>query len=290
MPGVAPRASGFSPMARRCSLNDRAWQASGWRRPVNLTAFSDWLSSASLFTVASILLLSFGAALYAGWRLGRKTRRERQENDPLLTSAVLGLLALLLSFTYALAVDRYETRRLLVQEEANAIGTMYLRAQLIEEPHRSRISRILIEYTENRIALAYARRDENSDLLARNERLLADFWSESAAVYPSLHNLEFSSLFYGSANELIELDATRKSARLVRVPPVIFVLLFVYITATATLLGVFSSSRRALAQSCLFLALLVSFLLVIIDIDQPTMGAIRESQAPMERLRATLPD
>lgn len=257
---------------------------------MTLTAFSDWLSSASLFTVASILLLSFGAALYAGWRLGKKTQREPKENDSLLTSAVLGLLALLLSFTYALAVDRYETRRLLVQEEANAIGTMYLRAQLIDEPHRSRISRILIDYTDNRIALAYARRGVNSDLLARNERLLADFWSESAVVYPSLRNLEFSGLFYGSANELIELDATRKSARQVRVPPVIFLLLFVYITATATLLGAFSSSRRALAQSCLFLALLVSFLLVIIDIDQPTMGAIRESQAPMERLRATLPD
>jgi hypothetical protein len=148
----------------------------------------------------------------------------------------------------------------------------------------------LISYTDNRIALGYARRGENGDLLARNEQLLADFWSEGAAVYPSLRNLEFSSLFYGSANELIELDATRKSARLVRVPPVIFLLLFVYMTVTAALLGVFSSSGRGLAQSCLFLALLVSFLLVIIDIDQPTMGGIRESQAPMERLRATLPD
>jgi hypothetical protein len=257
---------------------------------MTLTAFSEWLSSASLPLIGAILLLSFGAALFIGWRLGQKTRREKEENDPLLTSAVLGLLALLLSFTYSLAVDRYEARRLLVQREANAIGTTYLRAQLLDEPHRSAISRILIDYTDNRIALARAKTGESRDLLARNDRLLQDFWSASAAAYPSLRNLEFAGVFYESANELIDLDSTRKSARLARVPPVIFILLFAYITVASALLGYFALSRRSLIQSCLFLGLLISFLLVIVDIDQPTMGGIRESQAPMERLRATLPD
>ena len=257
---------------------------------MNLTPFSDWLGSTSLPLIGAILLLSFGAALYIGWRLGQKTRREKAESDPLLTSAVLGLLALLLSFTYSLAVDRYEARRLLVQQEANAIGTMYLRAQLLDEPHRAAISRILIDYTDNRIALARAGPRENGDLVARNDRLLDDFWSASAAAYPSLRGLEFAGVFYDSANELIDLDSTRKSARLARVPPVIFILLFGYITVTAALLGYFAQNNRSLTQSCLFIGLLISFLLVIVDVDQPTMGGIRESQAPMERLRATLPD
>jgi hypothetical protein len=259
-------------------------------RFVNLTAFSDWLASTSILFIAAILISSFGAALYAGWRLGQNTRRDKAESDPLLTSAVLGLLALLLSFTYSLAVDRFEARRLLVQQEANVIGTMYLRAQLVDEPHRTAISRILIDYTDNRIALAQAAPGKNASLLETNDRLLRNFWAASAAAYPSLRTLEFSSIFYGSVNELIDLDSTRKSARLVRVPPEIFILLYVYMTVTAALLGFFALGRRGLAQSCLFLALLVSFLLVIIDIDQPTLGGIRESQAPMERLRATLPD
>jgi hypothetical protein len=58
--------------------------------------------------------------------------------------------------------------------------------------------------------------------------------------------------------------------------------LFAYIGVAAALLGFFAKSRRDLIQSWLFLALLVSFLLVILDIDQPTIGGIRETQAPME--------
>jgi hypothetical protein len=257
---------------------------------MDLNAFSEWLSSASVLALGAILLATFGAALYIGWLLGQKARRAKTESDPLLTSAVLGLLALMLSFTYSLAVDRFEARRLLVQQEANAIGTMYLRAQLLEEPHRSQISRLLIQYTENRIELAEAQTGEVGPLLSRNDQLLSDFWSASAAAYPTLRNLEFAGAFYESANEMIDLDSTRKSARLSRVPPVIFILLFGYITVAAALLGFFAQGERGLAQACLFLALLVSFLLVIVDIDQPTLGGIRESQAPMERLRAGLPD
>ena len=69
-----------------------------------------------------------------------------------IVSGVLGLLALMLGFTLAMAVDRFDTRRVLVLQDANAIGTTYLRAQLLDEPHRSRISRLLVDYTDNRIA------------------------------------------------------------------------------------------------------------------------------------------
>ena len=82
-----------------------------------------------------------------------------------VVSAVLGLLALMLGFTLAMAVDRYETRRALVLEEANAIGTTYLRAQLFGEPHRARLSKLLVEYNDNRLALALARRNDVPTLL-----------------------------------------------------------------------------------------------------------------------------
>lgn len=256
---------------------------------MNFTPFNDWLQSTSILVVGGALIFLFTAVLSLGWIFGQKTRPGHTESDPILISAVLGLLALMLSFTYGLAVDRYEARRLLVQEEANAIRTMYLRAQLIEEPERSEIQRILVDYTDNRIALAYARRDDAGALLARSDQLLRDFWFACAAAFPSLRHLDFSSTFYDSVSHLIEVDATRKSAHLARVPPVIFVLLLIYITAAAALLGYFALNKQGLFQSFLFLTLLASFLLVIIDIDQPSMGGINVSQAPMERMRATLP-
>ena len=254
------------------------------------TWLGNWLSTTSVAVIGAILLLAVVAALLAG-RLARglvPILRDGEKGESLLTSSVLGLLALMLSFTFALAADRFDARRLLVLDEANAIGTMYLRTQLLEEPHRSRLGRTLIAYTDNRIALAQAKPGEGQALLAANDRLIQQFWSESAAAFPSIRDLDFSSTFYDSVNRVIDMDASRKAARLAHVPPAVFALLFVYVIVSAALLGYAADNARALAQTCLFLFLLMLFLLVIVDIDQPTAGGIRESQGPMERMRATL--
>src|SRR5262245_8635230 len=106
--------------------------------------FEDWLSRSPLVLVAALL---FGA-MCAAAAIGLLFRRSHREtgvggsdggDDGYVVSAVLGLLALLLGFTFSLAADRFDTRRILVLEEANAIGTTYLRAQLLTEPHRARM-------------------------------------------------------------------------------------------------------------------------------------------------------
>src|SRR5262249_42706851 len=151
-----------------------------------------------------------------------------------VVSAVLGLLALLMGFTFALATDRYDARRGRVLEEANAIGTSYLRAQLLQEPHRTRISGLLVAYAENRIALAHAQsRDNPGALLARNDQLLTDLWSATVASFDSIKGLDFSSAFIESMNAVIDLDAARKAARRAHVPSEVYLVLFVYLVVTA---------------------------------------------------------
>jgi len=252
--------------------------------------FDAWLTSSTLAVIAcalvALVLAAFGVG--RGLRAVFKPIEKKDDDNSFLISSVLGLLALMLSFTFALATDRFEARRLLVQEEANAIGTMYLRAQLLDEPHRSRISRVLASYADNRVALALAPQGRTGPLLETNDRLLAEFWSASAAAFPSIRGIDFSSTFYDSVNRVIDLDATRKSARLARVPSEVFALLFVYVAASAAVLGFTAIDRRAVSFTGLFLALLLLFLLVIIDIDRPTLGGIRESQGPMERLLISL--
>lgn len=255
---------------------------------MDLTAFSTWLSKTSLLAVAGILLAVAAAAFMLGLLLRRRYARTPEESDSLLTSSVLGLLALLLSFTFSLASDRFDARRVLVAQEANAIGTLYLRAQLLEEPYRSRLSHTLRAYVDNRIELGEADRNTSAALLTTNDRLLHQIWSESAAAFPSISGLDFSSTFYDSVNNVIEFDGMRKSARMARVPPVIFILLFLYVVSSAAMLGFFAQTKRGLVQATFFLLLLMLFLLVILDIDEPTMGGVRESQGPMERMRATI--
>ena len=149
-----------------------------------------WLNNAPLLILGGGTLILMTMAVGAGvalraWNDGGRQIGKKGEDGGLegyVVSAVLGLLALLMGFTFSLAVDRFETRRTLVLEEANAIGTTYLRAQLLEQPHRERISQLLVNYTDNRIALAKAPPDRVAPLLAANDRMLSDLWAATASA------------------------------------------------------------------------------------------------------------
>ena len=254
-----------------------------------------WVDGAPLLVLGVVVLLLLSAGLAAGLvirhlhdRDPRRTGKDDDGQEGYVVSAVLGLLALLLGFTFALAVDRFETRRALVLQEANAIGTAYLRTQLLPQPHRERISALLIDYTENRVALGKSSAAENSQMLARNNRIVTDLWAATAAGFQSIKGLDFSSAYIDSMNTLIDLDTSRKAARTVRVPTEVFVVLVIYLAVTAGVLGYVFAGPRGRAAAVFMLGLLWMSMLLIVDIDRPTRGGIRESQLPMQWTLQTL--
>src|SRR6476660_4774895 len=147
---------------------------------------SGWLSDLAVVAIGigtlSGLLIAAGAAplirMFQNRRSPKKVREsgESVAQEGYLFGSLLGLLGLLLAFSFGMVLSRYEARRELVTTEANAIGTAYLRAQLLDEPHRSRLSQLLIAYTGNRIELADGG-GESPPLLARNDQLLIDIWA-----------------------------------------------------------------------------------------------------------------
>jgi hypothetical protein len=175
-----------------------------------------------------------------------------------------------------------------VLEEANAIGTTYLRVQLLPEPHRARMTKLLVRYLDNRIALAQASPGDVQARLAVNDALLTDVWTATSAAFPSIQGLEFSNIFISSVNNMIDLDASRKAARLARVPAEVFAVLFVYLVTTGGVLGYFLRGSRGRSAGGILLALLTLSLLLIIDIDRPTMGGVVEGQGPMIQLRDSI--
>jgi hypothetical protein len=262
---------------------------------VNGAGFADWLAVTSIWTIAFVLLLAMVAAAVAGyfirkWRLRRRGPGdpEKENHEGFVLSAVLGLLALLLGFTFALAVDRFETRRALVLEEANAIGTAYLRTQLLEEPHRARISRLLVDYTENRIAMGKAPFVDARTRVARNDRLVTELWVATIAAFPSIRGIDFTTAYLDSMNLVIDLDESRKASRQAKVPYEVYFVLFVYIVCAAGVMGfTLDGPLERWAATFLFLLLTLS-LMLIVDIDRPASGGINESQRPMEDLQASL--
>src|SRR5688572_18284335 len=151
--------------------------------------FETWLDATPLWGIALVILIPMLLSAVGGRLLHRRHERRRiaagiAEDGPkdlenYVVSAVLGLLALLMGFTFALAVDRFDARRLLVLDEANAIGATYLRTQLLEEPHRSRISKTLVAYTDNRLAIASAPRPQALAMLPADDRIITELWTET---------------------------------------------------------------------------------------------------------------
>ena len=261
---------------------------------MNWTPFQNWLSLTPIWQVALCLLAAMVAAALGGVALRARHSRAKPKDDKAegqegyIVSAVLGLLALLMGFTFSLAVDRFDARRLLVLEESNAIGTAYLRAQLLPEPHRARTSDILVRYTDNRIKLAQAKPDSVGPYLAVNDALVTDLWAATSAAFEPIKGLDFSSAYIESINLVIDLDSSRKAARNARVPAEVFVVLIIYLVTTAGVMGYVLHGARGWMAAIFLLLLLALALSLIIDIDRPTLGGIVEGQGPMEALRKSM--
>jgi len=263
--------------------------------------FERLLSAAQLWQVGLVILIGLLAAATVGyttrrWRDARRKQllagesgeEEAEDQEGYLVSSVLGLLALLLGFTFALAVDRFDARRGFVLEEANAIGTAYLRTQLLEAPHRERLSRLLVEYTDNRLELGHAKEPVPPEMLERNNRLITQLWQATVAAFPSIKEYDFSSSYLESMNTVIDLDTSRKTARRAHVPASVFIVLGIYAIGTAAVLGYVLVGVRGRIAAAAVMALFALSFLLIIDIDRPTLGTVRESQDPIQWLRTSL--
>jgi hypothetical protein len=258
---------------------------------------ADWLPDVSIVaigigTLAEMLIAAGAGHLLRKAQERRSPKKVRESGQSVaqegyLIGGMLGLLGLLLAFSFGMVLNRYEARRELVTSEANAIGTAYLRAQLLDEPHRSRLSRLLVAYTGNRIELANAGGDRRV-LLARNDQLLTDVWAAIRASRESALAHGVTTALLISYNEVIDLDTERKVAWDLRVPVEVGVLLIVYLAVMAGVVGYqVDGPRGRRAATVFFIAIAVS-ITVITDLNRPMSGHARESQKAMLMLLQSL--
>lgn len=262
----------------------------------------EWFRTAPIWLLGLILFLCTGACALAGARLARVIAEKpghwanlTEAQEGYVVGTVYTLLGLLIGFTFALAVDRYEARRQLVIQDANAIEELYLRAQLLDEPHRTRFSNLLVRFTENHLQLAEQARDgpATARLVADDQDMLRDIWTATVPAFQSIRTIDFSSSFVDSVNQVIRADADRKEARRAEIPTTVILMLIFYSLIAAVLLGAVMKGPKGEAISIIMLALSVLALMLIVDINRPVGGTIRESQEPMKlmlkRLQANPP-
>jgi len=249
------------------------------------------LSSLSLtFVVAGII---FGATV-AGILVGRAlATREKGLKEPLgvVQGALVGFVALLLAFGLTMAVGRYETRRTTLVDEANAIGTTYLRAQTLAEPVRIESLGLLRRYADARIDLSKAVPDSAKFQAAsdRSVELQNQLWTLASRAMNEAPTASAPRLYVESLNEMIDAHTTRIAALDNRIPaPVLWLQLLAGALALG-ILGMFLASHdRGVFMSLIAAGLITVMLLVIFDLDRPRRGLITVPDAPLVALRASM--
>lgn len=260
---------------------------------MNWAAFEEVLYKTPWWLLTPLMLGGMALAAGGGFAIrvrfaAKSDEGTGEEETGFVVPAVMGLMALLLGFTFALAIERFENRRQLVLSEANAIQAGYLRTQLLPEPHRARISGLLTHYADNRLKLGVAKPGDIGELLAENSRITTDLWAATSAAFEDIKGLDFSAAYVESMNNLIEMDSSRQAERNAHIPGKVFFMLYLYALASAAVLSYALASRRGRVAAAVLLLLMQSALALIIDIDRPTLGGVNESQEPMIALRDTL--
>lgn len=250
----------------------------------------DFLPLGVFFLVCAVLLW---LALEGGYRLGwwRHAQFADEKEHPVgaMVASILGLVALVLGFTFSLAASRFDARRMAVLEEANAIGTTYLRSRLLPEPHRAEVAKLLREYVDVRVHGREAGRTQQA--LTRSEQLHELLWAEATAVAEQDTHSIVTGVFIQSLNEVIDLHAKRVLVGIrSRIPLVIWIGLFGLSMVGMAAVGyhaALSATRRSPAMIALVLAFSV-VLMIITDLDRGQEGLLQVSQQAMIDLQNSM--
>jgi hypothetical protein len=242
-------------------------------------------------------LLLFAATfvlLWASARIGRLLRSQRRELPETIRSdygtivgATLTLLGLLIGFTFSMATTRYDTRKNLEEGEANAIGTEYVRVNLLPAADAGRLQAMLAQYTALRIRY-YTERDraELGRIGAGVSRLQNQMWAATAAAAQQQPN-PLSALAASGMNDVLNAQGYVQAAWWNRIPLAAWMLMLVIAILCNVLLGYGARGKEPVLSVIVPLAVSLSFLLVA-DIDSPRGGLIRVAPQNLQALEESL--
>lgn len=243
----------------------------------------------AMFIGSSVLVV---ASIELGYRLGHRSHRrsaeEKESPVSAIAGSVLGLVAFMLAFTFGIVSDRYDDRKSLVRDEANAIGTAWRRTDLLPPGDAAEAKALFRQYLETRLEFAKSktiRAEVLASTLAESKRIQNRLWSMAIAQSsPGSMSPALAALYLDSLNDVFDLGALRLAVGVqARVPASIWFVLYALMAMGMMAVGYqtgVSGSRRSKVR----LMLAFSFSLVIaliVSLDRPDSGVIRVSQQPL---------
>ena len=237
-----------------------------------------------------IVAMTLGFAMVAAWQIGRRMGGRLRGRDGVKPSkfdgASIGLLSLVLGFSFGMSIAKHDQRQVAVVADANAIEDLYTCASMLKEPSRTKLQAVIRQYAQLRLDLSRRRRrpDDLEEASARFGRmhdqmtaLVEQALSEGTPIAVSLAN---------TLNSVTSSQTSRLAAYRDRLPTSVVFLLYTCAIVTALLIG-----REQGVEGSTDIAGTVSFILLVsiavyvtLDLNRPESGLIRVSQEPIERL------
>jgi hypothetical protein len=249
-----------------------------------------FLQNQSLFVLAPVMVSLLILATVIGFRSGKTRRKKESVTERLektagtIAGAMLALLGFILAVSLSMADSHFETRRKLVLEEANAIGTARLRASAVGGENGTEIARLLLEYAQTRVDFFIAGKDAGKlrSVYRRTSDLQQRIWNLATAIAGSSPT-PISAMLLSSLNEVFDLGTTRRWAFEVRVPAYIVSLLFLFAVLSMGMMGYYfgvCGVSHPVLSTILIIAFAIALLLVI-DLNRPRSGLILPEQTPL---------
>jgi hypothetical protein len=230
-----------------------------------------------LVFLVSIVALGLSAWIGGLFSEGLREKSSEARNAfGVIEAATLTLLGLIVGFTFSMALNRYDQRKNLEEEEANAIGTEYFRADLLPGVDAANLRQLLRSYTQERI-LFYTIRDERQldEVNARTARLQAELWSAirpHAVAQPT----QIAGLVVQGMNDVFNSQGYTQAAWWNRIPIAAWLLMAAIAVYTNALVGYGAVGARTGRGMLLYLPLAIALAFALIaDIDAPRGGGIR---------------
>ena len=244
-----------------------------------------------LLIVAGLLFGGFIAS-EIGFRIGKAFKRDDDalgKQLDIIRSATLALVAFLIAFAFSGAGGRFVERLDIIVEEANALGTAWLRADLLPEPQRGELKATLKEYTGDRVAILNSNDwDEIDRLLGKVAGLQQTMWN--AALAGTRGDAPLMNLVLPPLNDVIDLHTTHLAQANRRLPRPILVVLLSTAALSLVLVGVGNgrSGRRFPLLDAIYAAVLAIALWMTIDLDHPRQGLIQVNAQPLADALASM--
>ena len=234
--------------------------------------------------------LSIFAGVILGKHVLKRNDGELKHTGSQGVSTVLGLLAFILAFTFGMAASKFETRRTLVLDQANAMRSTLLYAQLLPAPYNSQSRELLKQYIDYAASVAQANRAAIMQILPKADKVLNQLWDQ-VKVMSSIPNMPGFSAYSQSLNSFIQIHYKRIGVALeFKLPPIIWLVLYLVTICAMFIFGYdIGLNDGKFCLKVLVMVFVFSFVLYLIaDLDRGAEGLMKISQEPIIEIQKAL--